>query len=237
MTAFFTGCSFTYGDDLNDRTKSAWPVVVASRKNIQFVNNAVSGSSNERIVYQIIKNIDRYDSFYIAWTEISRFTRYFQDNHEVNFNIQLKNSRFEQDWYFLDYGNLHYRYWYNELFAFKTWLQQVVLLQTYLDAKLKKWIMVNTFDNQIKRWTVDRNQFNNNVKSLLCFDQMDDEQLYQEHLEIQQLTKQIDLNRFLGWNDTAMSDLVRGYPKGQTNHPLEQGHQAIAEYILKHDPN
>lgn len=235
MTAFFTGCSFTYGDDLADPTKSAWPVIVASRKNIHFVNNAVSGSSNERIVYQIIKNIDRYDSFYIAWTAVSRFTRYFQDNHEVNFNIQLKNLRFEQDRYFLDYGNLHYRYWYSELFAFKAWLQQVVLLQTYLDAKLKKWVMVNTFDNQIKRWTVDWNQFNNSVKSLLCFDQMNDEQLYQEHIEIHQLTDQIDLDRFLGWNNTTLFDLVRDHPKGQTNHPLEQGHQAIAEYILKHD--
>jgi hypothetical protein len=237
MTAFFTGCSFTYGDDLENRAVEAWPSLIGNKKQIDFVNNAASGSSNERIVYQVIKNLHKHDKFYIAWTDISRFTRYFSDNHEINFNVQLANSRFANDPCFLDYGNLHYRYWYNELFSFKLWLQQVILLQTYLDANSKQWIMINTFDNHIKRWTSDWNQFNNSVQSLLCFDSMDDEQLFQEHLEIKKLEKQIDTDRFLGWRDITLASLTKDYPKGPTKHPLQEGHQVIAEYILKHDTN
>lgn len=234
MTALFIGCSFTYGDDLTNKN-DAWPSLVSADKKIDFVNGAVSGGSNERTMYQVIKNIDDHDSFYIAWTDISRFTRYFYDNHEINFNINLKNYRFSNDTCFLEYGKLHYRYWYNELYAFKTWLQQIVLLQTYLDARSKKWIMINSFDNQLKRWTCDWSDFNNNVKSLLCFDQMNDEQLFSEHAEIKKLEKQINLDRFLGWKTITLKTLTDDHPKGQTGHPLEQGHRAIADYILSYD--
>lgn len=235
MTAFFIGCSFTYGDDLENKN-DAWPALVAKSKKIDFVNGAVSGSSNERIVYQVVKNLDEHDRFYIAWSDISRFTRYFNDNHEINFNINLKNSRFSNEPCFVDYGKLHYRYWYNELYAFKAWLQQVVLLQTYLDANSKKWTMINAFDNNVRRWTGDWLDFKNNVKSLLCFDQMDDEQLFLEHSEIKKLEQKIDTTRFMGWREcVTLKTLTRNYPKGPTNHPLRQGHQAIAEYILSYD--
>ncbi len=234
MTAFFIGCSLTYGDDLENKN-DAWPSLVAKSKKIDFVNGAVSGGSNERIVYQVVKNLDEYDRFYIAWSDISRFTRYFNDNHEINFNIQLENRRFSNEPCFVNYGKLHYRYWYNELYAFKTWLQQIVLLQTYLDANSKKWMMINAFGNNVERWTSDWPDFNNSVKSLLCFDQMEDEQLFLEHSEIKKLEQKIDTTRFPGWKNVSLATLTRDYPKGLTNHPLKQGHQAIAEYILSYD--
>jgi hypothetical protein len=237
MTAFFIGCSFTHGDDLDNKDRDAWPSLVSKHKGIGFVNGAVSGSSNERIVYQLLKNVDDHEQFYIAWSDISRFTRYYHDNHEVNFNVHLRNTRFAGDPNFLNYGTLHYKYWYNELFAFKLWLQQIVLVQTYLDSKSKKYLMINTVDNHIKRWTSDWKNFNNSVKSLVCFDSMNDEQLLDEHLEIKKLEKQIDRDRFLGWGDITLQSLTAHCPKGPTNHPLQQGHQAIATYILSHDTN
>lgn len=238
MTAFFIGCSFTYGDDLPDPGKEAWPVLVAEQKQMPFVNAAVGGGSNERTVYHTIKNIDQFDKFYIAWTSIARFTRYRPDNNfEINFNPQLSHGTIGNDPDFLNYGKLHYKSWYNELYAFKLWLQQIIILQCYLGSKNKSWIMINTFDNNIKKWTSGWNNFIDSVKSLVCFDNMDDDQLYQEHLEIQNLLKQIDIEKFLGWNSLTIRNLVSGMPSGLTGHPLAQGHQAIAEYILKHDTN
>lgn len=237
MKLYFNGCSHTNGDDLADRNH-AWPAVVASARGCEFFNDAVSGGSNDRIVYQTMKHIDDFDQFYIAWTYTSRFTQYRSDNnHEVNFNCQLKHALYQNCSEFQDYGKLHYAYWHNELFAFKLWLQKIILLQNLLEARGKSYVMLNTDHNFIDRWSADWPEFNNSVKSLLCFDIMNDQQLYQEHREIQSLLSQIDLDRFVGWNSWWIIQDIEKYPRGKTNHYLEQGHRAVADYILKHDTN
>ena len=95
--------------------------------------------------------------------------------------------------------------------------------------------MINSCPNNINRWTSDRNSFNDSVKSLLCFDRMNDNQLLTEHYEIQNLLKEINFEHFLGWNNWSITDLHTQYPTGITNHLLEEGHQAVADYILTHD--
>jgi hypothetical protein len=236
MSLFFIGCSHTYGTELADPATQAWPVLVAQSKNKSFTNAAIVGGTNDRIVYHTIKNSDNYDEFYIAWTYIERFTRYrAENNYEVNFNAQLTNSGYGDDYSFKEYGKLHYTHWHNELYAFKQWLQQIILLQRYLESKNKKYTMINSCPNNINRWTSDKDSFNNNVKSLLCFDFMNDDQLLNEHLEIQALLKEISFENFLGWNTWCITDLKSEYPLGAGGHLLEQGHKAIADYILKHD--
>ena len=137
MNLFFVGCSFTYGDDLEDPGRNAWPTLVAGSN--RFVNAAQSGGTNDRTVYQVIKNIDQFDKFYIAWTFIERFTRYrAENNFEVNFNPSLVHKLYDRNTEFIEYANLHYKFWYNNLYSFKLWLQQIVLLQSYLDKKKQK---------------------------------------------------------------------------------------------------
>lgn len=236
MSLFFIGCSFTYGDDLSDPGKTSWPALVAGKN--KFVNAAVSGGTNERTMYQVIKNIDQYQKFYIAWTYIERFTRYRQDNnHEVNFNPMCKHVLYGNDREFKDYAKLHYGVWYNDLFAFKCWLQQIILLQRYLDNKNKPYIMINTVHNNIHSWSQDWTTFNDSVKSLLCFDIMNDDQLFSEHQEIQNLLDDIDKDRFIGWGQWSITDLLDRYPLGATGHLLEDGHQAVANYIIQNDTN
>jgi hypothetical protein len=65
---------------------------------------------------------------------------------------------------------------------------------------------------------------------------MDDEQLYNEHLEIQNLIKQIDLSKYIGWNSWWLTQMLKHYPVGNTGHLLSEGHQATAQYIIDHDP-
>lgn len=236
MKLFFTGCSFTYGDDLENPTETAWPALVSGPN--QFTNAAVSGGTNERSVYQVIKNIDQFDKFYIAWTYIERFTRYrAENNFEVNFNPGFKHTLYGRTPDFIEYAKLHYTIWYNNLYSFKLWLQQIVLLQSYLDKKNKQYLMINATDNHIKSWLEPWNSFRDSVKSLLCFDVMDDDQLMAEHLEIQNIVKNIDMTKFLGWGTWTIVDLLPKYPKGPTGHLLEDGHRAIADYIIKNDTN
>ena len=237
MSLFFIGCSHTYGDDLADPLTQAWPALIAKEKNKEFINMAISGGSNERIVYHVIKNSDDYEHFYIAWTFMERFTRYREENNfEINFNPSLTNTLYGNEPSYKDYGKLHYAYWNNQLFAFKHWLQQIILIQRYLESKNKTYTMINATSNNINRWTASCKHFNHSVKSILCFDQMNDNQLLIEHFEIKKLLSEINFDHYLGWNTWCINNLKKDYPVGITEHLLEDGHRAIANYILTHDP-
>jgi hypothetical protein len=238
MKLYFNGCSHTYGDDLEFQSKDAWPSVIGQMKNCDFVNFAVSGGTNDHIKYLTVKHVNDFDKFYIAWTNISRFTRYRSDNnHAVNFNVQYKHKLYGNDPEFKTYAKLHYKIWYNELYAFKTWLQDIVLLQRFLESHNKPYVMLNAFNNLIDRFTVDWQNFNNSVKSIVCFDLMDDQQLFLEHAEIQKLLGQINFENYIGWNTWWLTKMLLSYPVGPTEHLLEEGHLATAKYILEHDSN
>jgi hypothetical protein len=236
MRLYFNGCSHTWGDDLDDPLQQSWPSLISKKLNCDFLNHSVSGGTNDRIMYQTIKNIDQFDKFYIAWTYTTRFTRYRTDNnHDVNFNPQLVHTVYGKNSEFKDYGQLHYKFWHNELYAFKIWLQNIILLQKFFESVNKPYLMLNAADNFIDHWTVSRQLFNNSVQSLLCFDLMDDNQLSEEHAEIQHLVNKIDFSKFIGWKNWHITKLCGQYPVGATGHLLDQGHQQIAEYILNHD--
>ena len=51
MRLYFNGCSHTFGDDLTDRN-CAWPALISKKLNCEFVNDAASGGSNDRIMYK-----------------------------------------------------------------------------------------------------------------------------------------------------------------------------------------
>lgn len=236
MKLYFNGCSHTWGDDLQNPLTQSWPAVLSQRLGCDFVNDSQSGGTNDRIIYRTIKNLDEFDKFYLAWTYTSRFTRYRSDNnHDVNFNLQITHSLYGKDQDFKNYAKLHYQTWHNELYSFKLWLQNIILLQSLFKIKNKKYLMINACHNFINQWSVAWQNFNNNVKSLLCFDCMDDTQLYAEHQEIQKLLCQIDYSNYPGWGTWYITSLK--HPVGPTGHLLDAGHQAIAEFVLKHDPH
>lgn len=90
MRFYFNGCSFTYGDELATPKKDSWPTLVASHLKTDFLNDSVSGGTNDRIIYKTLLNANDYDYFFIAWTTYTRFTEYNPiDNFEINFNPNL----------------------------------------------------------------------------------------------------------------------------------------------------
>jgi hypothetical protein len=97
MSLFFIGCSQTHGDDLTDPANAAWPALIAQQRKKSFLNAATSGGTNDRIMYHTIKNIDKFDEFYIAWTAVNRFTRYrAENNYEINFTYISKNRKVDK---------------------------------------------------------------------------------------------------------------------------------------------
>jgi hypothetical protein len=236
MRLYFNGCSHTYGTDLASPATQAWPAVLSKTLGHSFLNDAVSGNANDHIMYRTIKNAHWFDKIYIAWTYTERFTRYRADNNfVVNFMPRLKNGHYSKDPDFINYGKLHYAVWHNQLYSFKLWLQNIIMMQRYLESIKKPYVMINSSHNQIDRWTSSWENFVSSVQSLLCFDQMDDGQLYQEHKEIQQLVTQINFDHYIGWNTWWLTK--DSFATGATGHYLSQGHEQIAKYILEHDTN
>ena len=128
MKLYFNGCSHTFGDDLSDPALQSWPAVISRQLNCNFINDGQSGGTNDRIMYRTIKHIDQFDKFYISWTYTTRFTRYRADNnHEVNFNPQLVHTLYGERPEVKTYGELHYKYWHNELFNFKIGLSSTIV--------------------------------------------------------------------------------------------------------------
>lgn len=236
MKLYFNGCSHTYGDDLSNPLNDSWPAIIAKKTNNEFINDSMSGGTNDRILYQTIKNANCFDKFYIAWTYTARFTRYRSDNnYPINFNPQLRHDMFGHDKSFTIYGEYHYKYWHNELYNFKLWLQNILLIQRFIESINKPYIMINATDNLIEKWCSSREKFIDSIKELVCFDIMNNDQLFAEHEEIQNLLTQINFTYFIGWNDWYITKLHSDYALGPTGHLLSEGHMAIANYILEND--
>ena len=234
MRIYACGCSFTYGDELQNPKISAWPTLVAEKLNATVNNDAVLGGTNVRTVYQTVKNIqDNYDLYLIAWTTYSRFTFYKSDNNfETNFNPNLKHSLYGNEKFYRDWGYDLYKYWYNELYAFKLWLQQIIQLQQLL--KDKNYLMLNAFENNLSKWLAPKELFIDSVKDLINFDLMNDDQIFDEYKEIQYYVSLIDISKFYQWNKFYISELSNKFPTGPGCHILEQGHEHLAELIHQH---
>jgi len=244
MKLYFNGCSFTYGDGIINPSQNAWPSLVSKKLHHMFTNDAVSGGSNDRIVYRTIKNVDYYDKFFIAWTSYSRFTKYNPvDNFEINFNpnLNLNASLHHSDDLKLnynkykDFGNMYYKYWYNELYEFKNWLQQIILLQRFLESKNKDYIMMNMLNSTLSNWLSSKQDFIANIKEFICFDQMSDEQIFNEFDEINQYADEINKEKFINWGGSIGDIIIQ---KKLTisisdSHPSIDGHKFITKLVLE----
>lgn len=247
MKIYFNGCSFTYGDELSDPKKNAWPVLVANKLQADFLNDAVSGGTNQRTVYKTLCNKDQFDYFVVAWTVYTRFTEYNPvDNFEINFNPTLNldpNLHYSNDLKknfskYKTFGKLYYTHWYNELYEFKKWLQEILLLQSFFNSHQKKYIMLNTFENNLSKWLQPKDKFISATKNLIpFFDYIDDVSLLTEWSLIQSLVADIDTSTFIDWNQWTISDLKIQFSTGPGGHILDAGHAAVAEKVIAHIKN
>jgi hypothetical protein len=242
LRLYFNGCSFTYGDELSTPELSAWPALMSKHLGLEFTNDAVCGGTNQRIMYKTIQEINNYDCFVIAWTWYDRFTEYNPvDNFEINFTASSLidvSTHFSDDLKtnykkFQNYHTMYYKHWYNELYQFKQWLQQIILLQSLFKEKNKKYIMLNTNNNELDKWCSSEDKFISSVQPLLgFFDYLSDDLLLKEHRQIQNLLSMIDYSNFLKFNEWCIGEYCDKFPCGLGGHILEDGHIAVAELLI-----
>jgi hypothetical protein len=77
---YFGGDSWTYGDELSDRSNS-FPNLIGNNFNLNIINDAVSGGSNTRIVRKFFQNISKdIKLVIISWTLLERFEGFYKEN-------------------------------------------------------------------------------------------------------------------------------------------------------------
>jgi hypothetical protein len=84
-------------------------------------------------------------------------------------------------------------------------------------------------------WLQPRENFINATRHLLdFFDCLTDNQLLNEHTQIQDLVSMIDTSTFIEWNSWTITDLSSIYKCGPGGHILEEGHQAVANKVIEY---
>ena len=215
MKVLTVGDSFTYGDELSNRIETAWPYLLAKQNVWQVTNLGKGGGSNDRnvrVVFEEIKN--QYDLIIVAWTTYDRFEINRTNNNgqssrinPVDISITLA-EKMKYKWALEYYLNHHDRF-----YSYQKWLREIILLQSYLKQLGQRYIFCSTFGI----WSDLRETSFNDFMPKLDY-----------------LTGQVDSKFYVDWPQWGMTDWMGDCPTGPGGHPLELGHQRIAEKINEH---
>lgn len=207
------GDSFTYGDELQDRYQ-AWPYRLADLLNYEVHNQGQSGCSNASILRRTLEEltVNHYDLVVIGWTSPGRIE--WKDDIGIAYDIwpgYPGTTSFFDDhpWRLnlLNYISQHH----NSAYLYQQYLIQVISLQSYCKAQGINYRMMDIRHNNYYR---------------------------KVGAEIHaQLATQIDTEMFVGWKKFGMDELTKGCAKGSGGHPLEKGHERIADEIAKYIGN
>ena len=117
MNIGFSGCSFTFGDEMNDPIKDRYSAVIARELNINEYNVSKNGNSIDRIckgMYDLTKTV-KLDFAVIQITAFSRIS-YAYENEILNVSLHQKHFQSDQVRNFYLYlfsANTDYKTWYD----------------------------------------------------------------------------------------------------------------------------
>jgi lysophospholipase L1-like esterase len=207
------GDSFTYGDELKD-CYQAWPYGLADRLDYEVHNMGQSGAGNASILRRTLEElaVNHYDLVVIAWTSPGRIE--WKDDIGIAYNVwpgYPHTAPLFQDhpWRtdLLNYISQHH----DSAYLYQQYLIQVISLQSYFKANNINYRMID----------VRHNDYYRKVGAEMH----------------EQLAKQIHAEMFIGWTKFGMVELTKDCAHGPGGHPLEKGHERIANEIAKHIGN
>jgi hypothetical protein len=203
------GCSFTYGSDLTDchnfeHSLLTWPALLAKHNNFEYECYARPGIGNLQIMNSVLDQAYLKDPavFVINWTWLDRFD--YVDPLTENFLTLRPDGELSEH-------KLYYKYFYNQYHSMLTGSAQIVSVISILKLYGVKFLMTAMDPNLTQ--PVDPNWHDPRVIGTL----------------------QKTLKPYLNWFD-GLSFLEwsrrHGYPESDKWHPLEQAHQAAADYMI-----
>jgi hypothetical protein len=207
MRLLTVGDSFTYGDELPDRSL-AWPNLLGQKLGYEVTNLAKSGIGNTQIVRSVVENYHQFDLIIVAWSHYARIE--FADELGIYDTWPgHKGIMFSGDTSFrlnlLEYIDRHH----NDQYLFNQYLLNSILLQNLLTNNNKKYLWLASFGNNL-----DFRRYAN-----------------------PNLVSQLNVNNIVGQFEETMMEWTYGCPKGPGGHFLELGHQRVADKINEHIRN
>lgn len=220
------GDSFTAGGELpgcnwDSPGKGAWPEVLGELINQPIINKGRLASGNTRIVKRAVDAVlSKAECIIICWTSIDR--QEFIDKAGIYdvwpgrdprwwlTNKSHTNHRLELVKYLTNYQSD----FKSQLYAYKNWLRQIILIQSLCKAN------------------------NVNCVMLIAFGAFENFSYFAKEKSVQELLNAIDLSMFV--KNTLAESTVEWTHKTQKmpmGHPGPEGHQIIANQIYEHIRN
>lgn len=207
MKLLTIGDSFTFGWELPSQD-FAWPTLLANKLSWDLTNLGEGASCNQKMMRKLLMApIEEFDLVIILWSHFDRFE--IADDVGIfdawpGGNRTLFRNEAPHRPIIIDYWNKHY----NDDYAYRQYLMNIILAQSYIKSHGKKYIMADAFGNH------------------------KDPGRYAE--SNQDLLKRIDSYNFLGWPTETTFEWVGSVPWGPGGHYLEEGHQIVAEKFYQH---
>ena len=231
MKILAIGDSFTYGSELPDASvvagtganliyehpsELAWPSLLAKQLNGTVNNLGLPGGSNSRIfrlaVSELVK--EEYDLIICAWTHLARID-IMHNGKEFPCTINTPQWVTRDVPWISDY----YKISYDEMHAAETWLTQLITLQDFFKYRNQRYIFLNIEGAGIFPGFLGIKNINRVIP------------------RFRGLVSQIDKKYYMGWPEAGMVDWMGDCAKGPGGHPLELGHERIADKINEHIRN
>jgi hypothetical protein len=209
------GDSFTYGEELSD-LKSAWPFVLGKQLNATVTNIAEPSGSNDKILRKILDYVvnpllTKPDLVIVGWSSPGR-SEFADDMGIYDIWPGYGGKLFLKDGAIWRNDLVEYVSQYHSSgYYHKKFLQQVVLLQNFLDSQNINHLMLNTLENEYYK----KHFF-------------DEQQWYHDA---------INKDQFLGFNKEGMIEWAFNCKNGPNGHFLEDGHKIVANKVYEHIRN
>ena len=204
------GDSFTYGDELTNR-ELAWPILVGKEFDIPVTNLGKKGTGNTRMVKRVIDVAYRDDAelVLVAWTNPGRLEIFNNRPIDVWPAQQIRNILSPGEQHITQLiTTMHNDKW--DTWATRKWIREIILCQNLLENQNKKYLMLVAWHD----WSPTA--------------------------ETEDLWAKVNTKQFIGFNTPDYETMCYWFgdaPKGPGGHPLELGHQRIAEKINEHIRN
>lgn len=203
------GCSWTYGDELENPRQQAWPALLANRLKIPLVNIAVKGSGNDAICRRTIEYLYQNLStrskplVILAWSQITRKEAW--DEKFLSY----------QPIACIDHKNLSH--------TEKSYLENWNMFDHYTRNLISKISLISVLENLNIPYFIG--PYENSELDYLKKEA--DEQTKQQFLE---MSKSIDNNPNV-WK-TPLIDYCSNTRKFPNGHEMPEGHQIISNVVF-----
>jgi|TARA_B100001079_G_C16402073_1_gene511862 hypothetical protein len=224
MKLYTNGCSFVWGDELEDRENKAFPFLLQKKLNCELIDNSRCASDNQRILRDALTR-DLTDHFVIiGWTLIFRYEYYDLDydgpnkyiidggkwvTHTPNIKEYKKFGKyFTYDWFVINFVNQvvalqnHLKYYKIPFFFFMSY----PIFPSWPLLNLKEGVKANSDIDRIRKY-------------LYHFDLIDES------------TFPSIFNQDLTFSDYCINNGLNNFmPK---LHPTKEQHKLWSEYLYE----